>query len=750
MGFTALNSNNGNFTGRMPQQPVQPAQQVQPANQTNWIVTNGSRLANLLQNAISSRVQRFELNPNAAQQCGAQLRSQIMNGVYSNRLFNMFGNNPANDNQLYSFADLIVNEWIEMQTRSGANVRGNPNMYQQPVNQYGQPVYNQPVNQFGQPVYNQPVNQFGQPVNQFGQPIYNQPVNQFGQPVYNQPVNQFGQPVNQFNQFNQPTFNQFRQRPVNQFGQPMQQRVNQFGQPVNQFGQPVYNQPVNQYGQPVNQFGQPINGAVPPANQFRQPAYQQPNAQGSGSTFDDLYSQSSQATNGAMRQSAPVQNVSPNRVHSQQPHVATCTNAAQSVPPAQPVSQPQQQSTQPATKLDKEIMLNLADATTFDDCTKEEIEEMYPDDDAHFRDKYLKLIKIMTTEYIKHVYGIGVAPDLQKETVSTHVVELADEPCVNDNQAIRKVLADNKKHDDSKPFSYKIHYNKQVVLDVPYDIGVKAHNDLAAVWKQYLDGSDPMGSMYEIYETRPFDVAKSILKKFKFAPKQYQKAVEPIILKSYNDVMNTAGLFKTATGYQGMNEAKSIDDIYAAIDIADMTKYGDIKRCEYYIDVVRNAINNSLFAMYAPTTLKKYLDYKDPADRAAALANPAIGVTVNYTTDRWLAHTHTLDNKLTDKDCERLVNNELRKHFVIVMRKSVVYTNVDAPFAAKPKAVDFRAQKLDIFNGATKLFINQTIPATIGHTVPNVVFANDQTTMALPWVFTQNATGQQLARRVIA
>ena len=84
------------------------------------------------------------------------------------------------------------------------------------------------------------------------------------------------------------------------------------------------------------------------------------------------------------------------------------------------------------------------------------------------------------------------------------------------------------------------------------------------------------------------------------------------------------------------------------------------------------------------------------------------------------------------------------------MRKSVVYTNVDAPFAAKPKAVDFRAQKLDIFNGATKLFINQTIPATIGHTVPNVVFANDQTTMALPWVFTQNATGQQLARRVIA
>lgn len=747
MGFTTPNSNNGNFTGRMPQQPVQ---QVQPANQTNWIVTNGSRLANLLQNAISSRVQRFELNPNAAQQCGAQLRSQIMNGVYSNRLFNMFGNNPANDNQLYSFADLIVNEWIEIQTRSGANVRGNPNMYQQPVNQYGQPVYNQPVNQFGQPVYNQPVNQFGQPVNQFGQPIYNQPVNQFGQPVYNQPVNQFGQPVNQFNQFNQPTFNQFRQRPVNQFGQPMQQRVNQFGQPVNQFGQPVYNQPVNQYGQPVNQFGQPINGAVPPANQFRQPAYQQPNAQGGGSTFDELYSQSSQATNGAMRQSAPVQNVSATRVHSQQPHVATCTNAAQPVPPVQPVSQPKQKSTQPATKLDKEIMLNLADATTFEDCTKEEIEEMYPDDDVHFRDKYLKLIKIMTTEYIKHVYGIGVAPDLQKETVSTHVVELADEPCVNDNQAIRKVLADNKKHDDSKPFSYKIHYNKQVVLDVPYDVGVKAHNDLAAVWKQYLDGSDPMGSMYEIYETRPFDVAKSILKKFKFAPKQYQKAVEPIILKSYNDVMNTAGLFKTATGYQGMNEAKSIDDIYAAIDIADMTKYGDIKRCEYYIDVVRNAINNSLFAMYAPTTLKKYLDYKDPADRAAALANPAIGVTVNYTTDRWLAHTHTLDNKLTDKDCEKLVNNELRKHFVIVMRKSVVYTNVDAPFAAKPKSVDFRAQKLDIFNGATKLFINQTIPATIGHTVPNVVFANDPTTMALPWVFTQNATGQQLARRVIA
>lgn len=743
MGFTTLNSNNGNFTGRMPQQPVQ------QNNTTNWVVTNSNKLASILQNVIGSRVQRFELSHNAAQQCGAQIRSQIMNGMYSTRLFNMFGNNPANDNQLYSFADLIVNEWIEMQTRSGANVRGNPNMYQQPVNQYGQPVYQQPVNQYGQPVYNQPVNQFGQPVNQFGQPIYNQPVNQFGQPVYNQPVNQFNQP--QFNQFNQPTFNQFRQRPANQFVQPVQQRVNQFGQPVNQFGQPVYNQPVNQYGQPVNQFGQPINGAVPSNNQFRQPAYQQPNVQGGSNTLDELYNSGAQVTNGGMRQSAPVQNVSSTRVHSQPPHVATCTNGAQTVPPAQPVSQPQQMgSTQPATKIDKEAMLNLANATTFDDCTKEEIEEMYPDDDAHFRDKYLKIIKVMTTEYIKHVYGIGVAPDLQKETVSTHVVELADEPCVNDNQAIRKVLADNKKHDDSKPFSYKIHYNKQVVLDVPYDIGVKAHNDLAAVWKQYLDGSDPMGSMYEIYETRPFDVAKSILKKFKFAPKQYQKAVEPVILKSYNDVMNTAGLFKTATGYQGMNEAKSIDDIYAAIDIADTTKYGDIKRCEYYIDVVRNAINNSLFAMYAPTTLKKYLDYKDPADRAAALANPAIGVTVNYTTDRGLAHTHTLDNKLTDKDCERLVNNELRKHFVIVMRKSVVYTNVDAPFVAKPKAVDFRAQKLDIFNGATKLFINQTIPATIGHTVPNVVFANDQTTMALPWVFTQNATGQQLARRVIA
>ena len=117
MGFTTLNSNNGNFTGRMPQQPVQ------QNNTTNWVVTNSSKLANLLQNVIGSRVQRFELSHNAAQQCGAQIRSQIMNGMYNTRLFNMFGNNPANDNQLYSFADLIVNEWIEMQTRSGANVR---------------------------------------------------------------------------------------------------------------------------------------------------------------------------------------------------------------------------------------------------------------------------------------------------------------------------------------------------------------------------------------------------------------------------------------------------------------------------------------------------------------------------------------------------------------------------------------------------------------------------------------------------
>lgn len=706
-------------------------------NAQTAIQQNINRISQLLSEVIGYKYQRCELNQQAANNCAMAIRGLINNGALANRVYSNFGNNLANDNQLRSFVDYLVTEWIQQAVASGINVVGMPQQATPQVNMYGQPVYGQPMQQ---PVYGQPMQQqmYGQ------QPVYGQPMQpqMYNRPAYGQPMQQpmYGQPVPQ---------------PV--YGQPMQQPM--YGQPVQQ---PMYGQPV--YGQ------QPVYGGQP----AQQPVYGQPNR----SVSSRIYGNRASANKTAMYNSAPTQTTG-GRVYTQQPQASTY-QAPQQAPQVQPKQhQPvlQQCVTTPTPDnprgfnpygnrtvedVQKSIkeMISQVDPVTLPpkvvDLTEEEAAKIYPEDEYGFRDKYVEFVKLMKLEYAKHVYGEQGQKKAVKASTDAQVIELKEESAPSNIAAIKRVLAANQGHDPSKPFIYKIGYNKEVVIDVPYSLAHTNHDNVQRVWNEFTDPEDE-SSIYKVLEIKPFEVAKALIMKFKTTNPQYMNALEPIIVDLYNNVIDTASIVKTTSGKRiAMESANNIDDIYNACCLTDNSTYEIFKNLPEYTTALMNALNSSLFAVYNPLVHNNYLNFNDAKDRATALANPEIGVMVSYVTDRHLSGVKVDGKAVDSKKLKSLVDTELWKHFVLTIHKCTVYTNMDIPFVKEPAKTSFAPAMLDTKNGDTNIFLIQAmagvssgyIPTNI--CVPEVVLANDRTTEKCPFVIVSTMDDYALVRRVIA
>ena len=549
------------------------------------------------------------------------------------------------------------------------------------------------------------------------QPVYNQ----YQQPMYGQQpmYSQYQQPM--YNTYQQPTFNTYGQQPM-----------------FNRYQQPMY----NTYQQPTfNPYGQQ-------------------RAMMNGPSVDSIYGQANAARNSAMFNSAPVQNVGPNRVFSQQPQVSTYTA------PQQPAQQPQQPTVYPnndprTLEAAKTRVANIQSQLNpvvsqpkVNDVSKEEADKMYPNDSWEQQIKYFKALRLMLIEYDKKIYGSGETKKVEPAVVSAQIVDVKGEPSVSDASVIKKVVAMNKCHNVNKPFTYKIGYKKQIVTDIAYSVGHKNHDTVMGVWDKFYELEDD-STLAIALETKPFEIAKALINKFKETSPAYQSAIEPIIVKMYNDVMDTASMFKDESGqYSRMEKAESIDDIYSACDLSD-NRYGKIKAYTEYTKVIMDALHSSLFAMYIPYNAPGYLDFSNPKERAAALANPDIGVIVNYATDRYIEGATEKGKPVSEDKLKNLIDNELHKHFVVVVSSCVVYTNMNVPFVKPSNKVDFTPKKLDITNGDSSIFTLLTAPVTGEYSparvvVPHVVLQQDKTTNTLPYVFTATVDGGQLARRIVA
>ena len=706
------------------------------SGQTTAIQQNINRISQLLSDAIGYRCQRYELNPQAANNCAMSIRGLINNGALANRVYSNFGNTLANDNQLRSFVDYLITEWIQQAVASGINIAGMPPQVYQPVDMYGQPI--------PQPVYGQqPVDMYGQPI---PQPIYGQPNRSAVNRIYsNRPM--YGQPMQQ------PVYGQ---QPM--YGQPMQQPV---------YGQPVYGQPV--YGQPMQQ---PVYGGQQPI--YGQPVYGQPNR----SVSSRIYGNRAAANKTAIYNSAPTQTTG-SRVYTQQPQTSTY-QAPQQAPQVQPKQQQpvlQQCVTTPTPDNPRGFnpygnrtvedvqqsikeMVSQIDPVTLPpkvvDLTEEESAKIYPEDEYGFRDKYVEFVKLMKLEYAKHVYGEQGQKKAVKASTDAQVIELKEESAPSNVAAIKRVLAANQQHDPSKPFIYKIGYNKEVVIDVPYSLAHTNHDNVQRVWNEFTDSEDK-SSIYKVLETKPFEVAKALIMKFKTTNPQYMNAIEPIIVDLYNNVINTASIVKTTTGKRiAMESADNIDDIYNACCLTDNSTYEVFKNLPEYTTALMNALNSSLFAVYNPVEPTNYLNFNDAKDRATALANPEIGVVVSYVTDRHLSDAKVDGKSVDSKKLKNLVDTELWKHFVLTIQKCTVYTNMDIPFVKEPAKTSFAPAMLDTKNGDTNIFLIQAmagvasgyIPTNI--CVPEVVLANDRTTEKCPFVIVSTMDDYALVRRVIA
>ena len=711
-------------------------------NAQTAIQQNINRISQLLSEVIGYKYQRCELNQQAANNCAMAIRGLINNGALANRVYSNFGNNLANDNQLRSFVDYLVTEWIQQAVASGINVVGMPQQVNQPVNMYGQPVYGQPMQQpMQQSMYGQPMQQqmYGQ------QSMYGQPMQQqmYNRPMYGQPMQQpaYGQPVQQ---------QMYGQQPM--YGQQMQQ-------------QPVYGQPM--YGQPMQQqmYGQPM----------QQPMY---GGQQNRSVSSRIYGTRASADKTAMYNSAPTQTTG-SKVYTQQPQTSTY-QAPQQAPQVQPKQQQpvfQQCVTTPTPDnprgfnpygnrtvedVQKSIkeMVSQIDPVTLPlkvvDLTDEEAAKIYPEDEYGFREKYVEFIKLMKLEYAKHVYGEQGQKKAVKASVDAQIIELKEESAPSNVAAIKRVLSANQEHDPSKPFIYKIGYNKEIVIDVPYSLAHTNHDNVQRVWNEFTDPEDE-SSIYKVLEIEPFEVAKALIMKFKTTNPQYMNAIEPIIVDLYNNVIDTASIVKTTSGKRiAMESANNIDDIYNACCLTDNSTYEIFKNLPEYTTALMNALNSSLFAVYNPLVHNNYLNFNDAKDRATALANPEIGVMVNYVTDRHLSGVKVDGKAVDSKKLKNLVDTELWKHFVLTIHKCTVYTNMDIPFVKEPAKTSFAPAMLDTKNGDTNIFLIQAmsgvasgyIPTNI--CVPEVVLANDRTTEKCPFVIVSTMDDYVLVRRVIA
>lgn len=638
-------------------------------NAQTAIQQNINRISQLLSEVIGYKYQRCELNQQAASNCAMAIRGLINNGALANRVYSNFGNNLANDNQLRSFVDYLVTEWIQQAVASGINVVGIPQQVNQPVNMYGQPVYGQPMQQ----------------------------------PMY---------------------------------GQPMQQQM---------------------YGQPMQQ---PMYGG-----------------QQNRSVSSRIYGNRASADKSAMYNSAPTQTTG-SKVYTQQPQTSTY-QAPQQAPQVQPKQQQpvfQQCVTTPTPDnprgfnpygnrtvedVQKSIkeMVSQIDPVTLPpkvvDLTEEEAAKIYPEDEYGFREKYVEFVKLMKLEYAKHVYGEQGQKKAVKATVNAQVIELKEESAPSNVAAIKRVLSANQEHDPNKPFIYKIGYNKEVVIDVPYSLAHTNHDNVQRVWNEFTDPED-QSSIYKVLETKPFEIAKALIMKFKTTNPQYMNAIEPIIVDLYNNVIDTASIVKTTSGKRiAMESANNIDDIYNACCLTDNSTYEIFKNLPEYTTALMNALNSSLFAVYNPLVHNNYLNFNDAKDRATALANPEIGVMVNYVTDRRLSDAKVDGKAVDSKKLKSLVDTELWEHFVLTIQKCTVYTNMDIPFVKEPAKTSFAPAMLDTKNGDTNIFLIQAmsgvasgyIPTNI--CVPEVVLANDRTTEKCPFVIVSTMDDYALVRRVI-
>lgn len=683
MGLVNATQGTGNYAGISPQGNFQSQPVYNQMSMQNPLQYNVNQAMNLIGEVIGYKYQIGELNQQAATQCAVYLRSAFNNGSYTNRIYQQFGNNMANDNQLRSFIDYLVTEWVQQATMSGMNTRG---MAQQPMyNNVQQPMY-----QMQQPMYNQFQSQV---INPYAQQQMYRP-----QPAYNPYAQQ------------QPVYNPYAQQ------------------------QPVYN--------PYAQQQQQMQSMT-------------------GPSVDSIYGQGAAAKSSTMYNSAPMQNTGTNRVYSQQPQVSTYT-----APQSQPVQQPKvYPNNDPRTlaaakaradSIQQEIQAQpVVNPPTVKDIVDEEVDKMYPEDSWEQQIKYFKALRLMILEYDKKIFGSGATKKVEKASVSAHIVEVSGEPSVSDAAVIKKVVAMNKCHNANKPFSYRIGYKKQIVTDIAYSLGHRNHDIMMSVWDKFYELEDST-TLAIAMETKPFEIARALINKFKETSPAYQAAIEPIIVKMYNDVMDTASMFKDKSGqYSRMEKAESVDDIYSAIDLTD-SRYGEIKAYEQYTNVLMNALCSSLFAMYIPYNAPGYLDFNNPKERAAALANPEIGVIVNYATDRYLDGVTENGEPVPEDKLKDLIDNELHKHFVVLVNSCVIYTNLELPFCKPSNKVDFTPKKLDIKNGDSSIFTLLTAPSVGGeynparNCVPHVVLQQDKTTNTLPYVFTSTVDGGQLARRVIA
>jgi len=524
--------------------------------------------------------------------------------------------------------------------------------------------------------------------------------------------------------------------------------------PQNQFGQPMYNtMNVPTWQQPQqNSYWQPRQPQFV-QQQYAQPQYvQQPYgrpAPRGGTDVDGIYGNRSVASTSAnYMNGAPMPNATGNKVYTQQPQVSTVKPQQR---PAQKTQQP------PLTPSQNERMMNAgfpnSDPNGYDkvtigpdtaDITEQVDAEDYPNDDWGNKDKhgFIAVLAAFRVEYQKRIRKRK--GEIKRQTITVREIGLCSEPAPNVSAAIKRAVNANVNKDKDDKFAYLIDYKEQVVLDIPYAVGKECHDTMESL----LVESDDINP--EKIMSNGIAIARDLIKEFKKLSPAYQKAVAPVIIGRFNDYVRVAStVLDPDTGsLMVMGPIDSMDELYAALDFED-AKFQIWKSCDNYADMIMNALKCSLFAVYTPCSGGNYLRIDNDRERAAMLANPDIGVVVNYGTDRWqdANNTRAISDNVNEK-----VDKVLKQRFVITVAKRIVYMNIGIPLKNN-KDVNFKLHKFDLTDGdhVINAMLADACNDYWANCIPYIITTEDPTTKTLPYMVAKVMTGSgYLARRVIA
>ena len=450
-----------------------------------------------------------------------------------------------------------------------------------------------------------------------------------------------------------------------------------------------------------------------------QPAWIPPSNEDSNN-YDRLYgNQGLNTTATNYLNGAPIPTASATKEYTQAPQVSTVqpqTTVIQTAPVAEPANQK-------LPSMDSDRIDVITAVPKCKDITTEVNDNDYPEDEEGNKEDFFSLVRAFYMEYQKKT--AKRRGEIAKAIATAREVVLHNEPPASDEAAIKQAVTENVNHDENTKFAYTINFREQKVLDIPYETGKACHEKIESL----LVESDTVNP--ETINGNSMAIARDVITEFKKTSPLYQKAVAPIILKRFNDYMSVASTYvdMKTVGVKRISRIDDIDELYSLLNPGTKDAFTPWKDHQNYDEIITKALMSSVFAVYTPGGGGNYLAVESDKERAVMLANPDIGVFVNYSTIRWQ------DEKANMDEVNKQIDDKLKKRFVITVNKRIIYTNLNVP-VKEPNKIDFNIHSLDLTDG------DHTVLAMLTNDTdrywtncsPYIITTTDATTKKLPYV----------------